>query len=468
MKALLSILIAFAPMNQDRVPPHSNEAEQGVLGSIIWEPAKGLRECGEQFPMGSEVFYDLRHKTIYDVLVAMNEEGIGIDLLTLRQRLKDTNYLESIGGVAYLTTLQDATPSPANLAYYIGIVRDKHLARQCLKAAIDISATVYDSESIQDVTRTCQEALAGIIRAQDTAIDSEPSMRDLCLKSIDAIQTRYDNPGAIQGLATGIPDLDKELLGMKPGQVIVIAARPSEGKTALAMQIAKHVAIEQAVPAGVFELEVTDEELTTRSLYSLADLNSRDQLTERAIFKITKQLDKLAKAPLWITDRFFDWTQIKARAARWVEEKGVKLLVVDYVQLVQVPGKFGSQAERIDHFLADCKNLAKSLGVTLILVSQFNREQEREGNRKPRLTDLRGSGGIEQSADVALLIWDRKEDTYKSGDRWRQIELVIAKNKNGRRDVDVPLWFYESRTKFLPRIREGERPDENDIPKNRG
>lgn len=455
-----------APSNAgrvDRLPPHSPEAEQGVLGCVLLSPNDCMGECVEKFKSGDEVFYDLRHQTIFSVLAEMYDRREAIDVITLQQRLKNQQLLEEVGGIAYLATLPDTVPSAANLRYYLDIVQEKYLLRKMIHTCTDVVSRVYDYEGELDALM--DEVERDILRISESRVQSHSStIKDLVKKAISTIEDFHQRQGLLTGVGTGFADLDKMTSGLHGGEMIVIAARPSMGKTSLAMNMAEHVAIEQRLPVGVFSLEMTSESLVLRMLCSRSRVNLRNVregfLAERDFPKLTGAAGKMASAPLFIDDSSgLSILQLRAKARRMAQQFGIKLFVIDYLQLLHSTAR---RAENRQQEIADISNgiksLAKELDVPIVVLSQLNREIEREKGRPPRLSDLRESGAIEQDADVVGLLYKPKsagDDDEGGGggggggaeEDAVPVNLLIAKQRNGPTG-DVELTFLKSYTRF--------------------
>jgi replicative DNA helicase len=442
----------------DRLPPHSPEAEQGVLGCVLLSPHDCMGECIEKFKSQGEVFYDLRHQTIYGALVEMYDGQEAIDVITLQQRLKNKQLLEQVGGISYLSTLPDTVPSSANLSYYLDIVQEKYLLRKMIHTCTDVVSRVYDHEG--EVDALMDEVERDILRISESRVQSQAvTMKDLVKKAINTIEDFHQRQGLLTGIGTGFIDLDKMTSGLHGGEMIVIAARPSMGKTSLAMNIAEHVAIDQKLPVGVFSLEMTSESLVLRMLCSRSRVNLRNVrdgfLAERDFPKLTGSAGKLANAPLFIDDSSgLSILQMRAKARRMHQQYGVKLFVIDYLQLLHSTAR---RAENRQQEIADISNgvksLAKELNVPVIVLSQLNRELERDKNRKPRLSDLRESGAIEQDADLVGLLYKPSSGDDEEGagspveEEAVPVNLYIAKQRNGPTG-DVNLTFLKSYTRF--------------------
>ena len=448
-----------AATHVDRLPPHSPEAEQGVLGCVLLAPNEGMGVCIEKFKSGADVFYDLRHQTIFNMLAEMYDAREAIDVITVQQRLKDKQLLEQVGGIAYLSTLPDTVPSAANLSYYLDIVQEKYLLRKMIRVCTEVVGRVYEHEG--EVDALMDEVERDILRISESRVQSHASnIKELVKKAINTIEDYHQRQGMLTGVGTGFTDLDKMTSGLHGGEMIVIAARPSMGKTSLAMNIAEHVAIDQKLPVGVFSLEMTSESLVLRMLCSRSRVNMRNVrdgfLAERDFPKLTGAAGKLANAPLFIDDSSgLSILQLRAKARRMHQQYGIKLFVIDYLQLLHSTAR---RAENRQQEIADIssgvKSLAKELNVPVIVLSQLNRELEKDKDRKPRMSDLRESGSIEQDADVVGLLYKPRAGEEDDGGGGAPVEeeavpvnLLIAKQRNGPTG-DVNLTFLKSYTRF--------------------
>jgi replicative DNA helicase len=439
----------------DRLPPHSPEAEQGVLGCVLLSPNDCMGECIEKFKAGADAFYDLRHQTIFSALAEMYDSREAIDVITLQQRLKNKQLLEEVGGLTYLASLPDIVPSSANLSYYLDIVQEKYLLRKMIHTCTEVVSRVYDYEG--QVETLMDEIERDILRISESRVQGQTStIKDLVKKAISTIEDFHQRQGVLTGVGTGFADLDKLTSGLHAGEMIVIAARPSMGKTSLAMNIAEHVAIDLRLPVGVFSLEMTADSLVLRMLCSRSRVNLRNVrdgfLAERDFPKLTGAAGKLAGAPLFIDDSSaLSILQLRAKARRMFQQYAIKLFVVDYLQLLHSTAR---RAENRQQEIADIssgiKALAKELKVPIIVLSQLNRELEREKNRKPRLSDLRESGAIEQDADVVGLLYKPSSEDEEGGGPEEDavpLNLLLAKQRNGPTG-DVSLTFLKPYTRF--------------------
>lgn len=452
-----------APRNEsrptaDRLPPHSDEMERGVLGCVLLSPNDCLGQCIEKLKAGAEVFYDLRHQTIYSTLVEMYDQREAIDVLTLHQRLKDRQLLDQIGGIPYLNALQDAVPSAANVTYYAEIVQEKYILRKLIHACSDVVGKVYEFEGEVDVLM--DEVERDILSISESRVQGGAvAAKHLVNKAIGTIENYFSRQGSLGGIATGFPDLDKMTDGFHGGEMIVIAARPSMGKTSLAMNIAEHIALTSKLPVGVFSLEMTAESLVMRMLCSNARVNLRNIregfMSESDFPKLTSSAGRISNAPLFIDDTpGLSILQMRARARRMSQQHGVKLFVVDYLQLLHSTSRRAqdNRQQEISEISSGIKALAKELSVPVIVLSQLNRELEKDKSRKPRLSDLRESGAIEQDADLVGLLYkpsagDDEDAPVQEEQDGIPVNLLIAKQRNGPTG-DVNLTFLKSYTRF--------------------
>ncbi|MGA3267780.1 MAG: replicative DNA helicase [Verrucomicrobiota bacterium] len=442
----------------DRLPPHSPDMERGVLGCVLLSPNDCLGECLEKLKDGKEVFYDLRHQTIFETLVAMYDAREAVDVITLQQRLKDRQLLDQVGGLAYLSQLQDAVPSAANLAYYLDVVREKFLLRKMIQTCTAVVGRVYDYEG--EVDALLDEVERDVLRISESRVQGGVlTTKELVGKAIGTIENYFSRKGTLNGLATGFADLDRMTDGLHGSEMIVIAARPSMGKTSLAMNIAEHVALEDKLPVAVFSLEMSAEALVLRMMCSLARVNLRSIregfMSEADFPKLTNAAGRLANAPLFIDDSAaLSILQLRARARRLHQQHGIKLFVIDYLQLLHSTARRAQEnrQQEISDISSGIKALAKELKVPVLVLSQLNRELERDRNRKPRLSDLRESGAIEQDADLVGLLYKPnagEDDDANPGEEPEglPVNLLIAKQRNGPTG-DVNLTFLKSYTRF--------------------
>ena len=443
----------------DRLPPHDLDMERGVLGCQLLSPNECVGQVIEKLKgTGVEAHYDLRHQTIQAELFEMYDSRLPIELVTVMQRLKDKQLLEQIGGIAYLAQLQDSVPSAANLSYYLEIVQEKFLLRRMIATCSEVVVRVYDYEG--DVETLLDDVEKEILRINESRAQTSTSpVKELVGKAILTVENYFSRKGVLNGIGTGFPDLDRMTDGLHGQEMIVIAARPSMGKTSLAMNIVEHVVLEQNLPVGVFSLEMSAESLILRMMCSIARVNLRSIregfMSEADFPKLTSAAGRLAKAKLLIDDSAgLSILQLRARARRMHQQHGVKLFVVDYLQLLHSTARRSqdNRQQEIADISSGIKALAKELKVPVLVLSQLNRELEKDKSRKPRLSDLRESGAIEQDADVVGLLYKPSAGDDEDGAQSEEadglpVNLLIAKQRNGPTG-DINLTFLKSYTRF--------------------
>jgi replicative DNA helicase len=449
-----------------RTPPHSVEAEQGVLGSMLISPHETIAECVEK--INEEYFYVPAHRTIYDVLVDLWNTRQGIDLITFTQVLRDRNLLDSVGGAAFVTNLFTFVPTAANVQYYLEIVRDKYILRQIISAATESVRRAYEEqEEVDSLLDEVEQKIFDV--GEDRFKGQMLSMKDHAMQAIETIEKLYERKGSITGISTGFVEFDRMTSGLHPSEMVVIAARPSMGKTALAMNIAEYVAINEKLAVGVFSLEMSSQQLVQRMLCSRARVNLqrvRDGfLGERDFPSLTAAASKLAEAKMFIDDSAsLSILELRAKARRLKAQQDVSLIIVDYLQLLRSTTRRAQDNRQLEisEISAGLKALAKDLKIPVIVVAQLNRQPEQRTGGKPRLSDLRESGSIEQDADlVGLLVRPElyEEDEEARVEKAGEAELIIAKQRNGPVG-EIPLTFLNEYTRFETRARNVSEPEE--------
>jgi replicative DNA helicase len=444
--------------------PHSLEAEQGVLGSMLISPRDIIGECVEK--INEEYFYFAAHQTIYTVLVELWNAGQGIDLITFTQVLRDRNLLETVGGAAAVTSLFTFVPTAANVTYYLEIVREKYILRQIIAACTEsVRRAFEEQDEVHNLLDEVEQKIFSV--GEDRFKGQVLTMKDQVMEAIEAIEQLYERRGGITGIATGFAELDRMTNGLHEGEMIVIAARPSMGKTALAMNIAEHVAINEKLPVAVFSLEMSSQQLVQRLLCSRARVNLqkvRDGfLAERDFPSLTAAASKLAEAQIFIDDSAsLSILELRAKARRLKAQKDIKLIVVDYLQLLRSTTRRAQDNRQLEisEISAGLKGLAKELKVPVLVLAQLNRQPEARTGGKPRLSDLRESGSIEQDADlVGLLVRPEiyEEDEDARAEKAGEAELIIAKQRNGPVG-EISLTFLKEFTRFEDRARNVSEP----------
>jgi replicative DNA helicase len=451
---------------QNQMPPHSVEAEQGVLGSMLIDPKNAIPEVVGQ--IDENYFYVPAHMTIYNELVTLWDSGKTIDLLIFTQHLRDVGQIETAGGPAFVTSLFTFVPTAANLAYYLEIVREKYLLRQVINVSTDSIRRAYEEQD--EVNELIDEVEQRIFTISEDRFKIDVhSMKENVMRAIDVMNDAYDRKGGITGLATGFPELDRMTGGLHPSEMTVIAARPSMGKTSLVMNIAEHVAINGNRAVGIFSLEMSVDQLTQRLLCSRARVNLQKLregfLGERDFPAITAAAAKLAEAKMFIDDASsMTILELRAKARRLKAQHDISLLIVDYLQLLRSNSRKSQDNRQIEvtEISAGLKGLAKELKIPVVIAAQLNRQPEARHGGKPRLSDLRESGSIEQDADmVGLLVRPEiyEEDEEARHEMAGEAELIIAKQRNGPVG-EIHLTFLKEFTRFEDRARNYVEPED--------
>jgi replicative DNA helicase len=436
--------------------PQNVEAEKGLLGSILLSPREVLNDCAEQ--VTEEAFYSPAHGTIFRILVEMWSANAQVDVITLTNRLRDLNLLDAVGGPGAVTELFGYVPTAANAPHYLDIVLEKSLLRRMITACTSSAARCYEEQG--DVPQLLDDVEREIFTIGETRFrKSAPDMRDEVFAALENIEKMYQQRGRISGLATGFTVFDQMTDGLHPGEMIIVAARPSMGKTALAMNIVEHVALnlEEPKPVGVFSLEMSTQQLVQRMLCSRARVNMkkiRSGMLARAEHgKLNDAAAALSESRIFIDDTpGLTILELRAKARRMRDRHRIELVAIDYLQLCRSTSRRGQDNRQIEisEISAGIKALAKELEIPIIVLAQLNRQPEQRGGGKPRMSDLRESGSLEQDADlVALLVRPEvyEEDEDAKSDLAGKAELIIAKQRNGPIG-EVPLTFIKEYTRF--------------------
>ena len=449
-----------------RLLPQSQDAELGVLGSILLVPGQVMGECVEK-KITPEHFHIPAHATIFEVLREMYDSRKPIDFILLTQLLRDRQLLDKVGGPAFITSLFTFVPTAANSSYYIEILKEKHTLRQVIVTCNEFSSRSYEEQ--EDVDSFLDQVETKVFKiAQERLGDREFRIKDSVMEALENIEKLYDRKGEITGLPTGFADLDKMTDGMHSSEMIVIAARPSMGKTALAMNIAEHVSVAAGHAVAIFSLEMSSQQLVQRLLCSRAKVNLgkvRDGfMADRDFHNLTEAASKLADSKIFIDDTAgLSILELRAKSRRMKAQHDIQLIVIDYLQLLRGSSKRAQDNRQLEiaEISSGVKALAKELKIPIIVLAQLNRNPENrtgESKGRPRLSDLRESGSIEQDADlVGLLI---REEYYADSEEEKQeaegkATLIIAKQRNGPVG-DVPLTFIKEFTRFEDRARTAE------------
>jgi len=431
----------------ERVPPQNLEAEQAVLGSMLLDEeaiVQGVELLEES------AFYKDSHRKIFAALLSLYKANVPVDLVTLTDELRKRNLLEETGGASYLATLTSVVPTAANAEYYCRIVKQKAILRDLIRATTHIAGECYEEAIEPDHLLDKAEALIFDIATKKLRRDAV-AMKDIIKSSIEMIDNLYQRKGMITGLPTGFLELDQQLAGLQPADLIVVAGRPAMGKSSLALCIAENVAMGEKAGVAIFSLEMSKESLVQRMLCSHARINAHHvrsgMLSTSDWPNLTKAAGKLSEAPIFVDDSpSVSVLELRAKARRLKSRHNVSLLILDYLQLMEESAYAENRQQEISIISRNLKALARELNVPIIAVSQLSRAPERRESFRPRLSDLRESGAIEQDADVVLMLF--REDYYHLTEENKGIaEVIIAKQRNGPTGT-VKLAFISEYTRF--------------------
>ncbi len=431
---------------------------------MLISPTEVIGDCVERINAG--YFYQPAHATIYDVLVEAWNAQRPADVITLTQTLRDRNLLDAVGGPSFITHLFTFTPTAANATYYLEIVREKYILRQIIGSCTECAARAYDEQG--EVNTLLDEVEQKVLSINENRFkNAVPLMKDQVMEAIETIEKLYERRGAITGLASGFANLDRMTNGLHPAEMVVIAARPSMGKTAFAMNIAEHVAVNLKHAVAIFSLEMSSQQLVQRLLCSRARVNLgkvRDGfLSERDFPNLTTAASKLAESQIFIDDTAgLSILELRAKARRFKQMYDIQLIVIDYLQLLRSTSRRAQDNRQLEiaEISSGVKALAKELKIPIIVLAQLNRNPEARAGGKPRLSDLRESGSIEQDADlVGLLVRSEyyAEDEEQREETKGEAVLEIAKQRNGPVGP-VNLTFLKEYTRFEDRA---ETPGQN-------
>ncbi len=432
-----------------RVPPQSIDSEKAVLGSIMLRPS-AIHEINDVVNVDS--FYANKHSQIYKIMLELSSRGEPIDLVTMSHKLTEKGLLDSIGGNNYLTELTNSVPASTNIKYYADVVNKKHLLRKIIDAGSDISELGFKDEvdDVFEILDQAEKRMMGI--NSNTSGHAFTSMKESLPEAWERLERLHESKGELRGVPTGFHDLDQYLSGLQKSDLIIIAARPSMGKTTLALDIARQAALNHGTPTVIFSLEMSTQQLVDRMLAAQSKVNAwnlrtGNLSTEGEFSKIRDSLDSLSKAPIFIDDLAGNSiVRMRSVCRRIRAEHGIGLIIVDYLQLMSASKNYDNMVNQITEVSRSLKALAKEFDVPVIALSQLSRAVESRGGR-PRLSDLRDSGSIEQDADIVMFI--HREDKGKDESEKTNIcEILIEKHRNGPVGK-VDLYFDEKVTSFL-------------------
>lgn len=447
----MSPLSPYVKPKDLKIPPQSLDAEKALLGSLLIR-GEAMHDVADI--VGSASFYSTQHRQIWDALFELHSKGTPIDILSLSARLKDKNELEKIGGMSYLTELINIVPSSTNAGYYAEIVEKKHVMRELLRAAENISALGYEEDAdLHELLEKAEKELYDV--TNKTGSHKFVELKDTLTDAFERLEHLHNTRDELRGVPTGFKEIDTKLAGFQKSDLIILAARPSMGKTSLALDIARKAAVNHKVPVAIFSLEMSSQQLVDRMLAAESQvdawkLRTGHNLSVEQDFKaIGDAIGRLSEAPIFIDDQpGNNILKMRAVARRLKNEKKLGLVIVDYLQLM-VPTNAGryndNLVQQVTEISRSLKNLARELEVPVLALSQLSRAVEQRGG-KPRLSDLRDSGSIEQDADVVMFI--HREADQDNGGRKEEAEILIEKHRNGPTGV-AKLYFDTKKTTFM-------------------
>ncbi|MCL6617544.1 MAG: replicative DNA helicase [Anoxybacillus ayderensis] len=416
----------------DRLPPQNIEAEQAVLGAILLEPSALTTASEILIP---EDFYRAAHQKIFRTMLQLSDRGEPVDLVTVTSELADANALEEIGGVSYLTELANAVPTAANVQYYAKIVEEKSILRRLIRTATSIAQDGYTREDeVEDVLNEAERKILEVSQRKNTS--GFQNIKDVLVQAYDNIEMLHNRKGEITGIPTGFIELDRMTAGFQRSDFIIVAARPSVGKTAFALNIAQNVATRTGENVAIFSLEMGAQQLVMRMLCAEGNINAQNlrtgKLTPEDWGKLTMAMGSLSNAGIFIDDTpNIRVSEIRAKCRRLKQEQGLGMVLIDYLQLIQGSGRNReNRQQEVSEISRSLKALARELDVPVIALSQLSRSVEQRQDKRPMMSDLRESGSIEQDADIVAFLY--RDDYYdKESENKNIIEIIIAKQRNG-------------------------------------
>lgn len=436
----------------DRLPPQNTEAEQSVLGSLMLDKNAIVKVADVLMPGD---FYRDVHNIIYQAMIDLYEKSEPIDLLSLTSRLRDKKQLEQINGASYLTNLVNNTPTAAHVVHYAKIVRQKKTLRDLIEASYHISRLGYqETENIEDLLDKAEQKIFGI--SQRSLTQEFLPIKSSLEEAFERIDNLHKDNRTLRGVPTGFTDLDNLLAGLQKSDLIILAARPSLGKTSLAMDVARHIGVREKIPVGIFSLEMSKDQVVDRflaaeagiSLWNLRTGKLSSEDADNDFVKLQEAIANLSEAPIFIDDAPSPTVlQMRTMGRRLQADQNLGLLIVDYLQLIQPTRNNDSEVQQITEISRSLKGLARELNVPVLALSQLSRATEARPDQRPRLADLRSSGSIEQDADVVMFIYREDKVRRENSERPNIADILIEKHRNGPTGK-IELYFNESQVSF--------------------
>lgn len=433
----------------DRVPPHNNEAEQSVIGAVFLEP-QGLITAAEV--LIPEDFYRVAHQKIFNTMLSLSDKGQPIDIVTVTEELTAKKELEDVGGISYITEIASSVPTAANIMHYAKIVEEKSLLRRLIRVATQIVEDGFTRED--EVEALLSEAEKNMMEVSNRKNAGDfKHIKDVLVQTYDNIELLHTQQGEVTGIPTGFTDLDRVTAGFQRNDLIIVAARPSVGKTAFALNIAQNVATKTSENVAIFSLEMGADQLVTRILCAEGNIDAQvmrtGSLQAEDWRKLTMAMGSLSNAGIFIDDSSgIRVNELRSKCRRLQQEHGLGMVIIDYLQLISGSGKPGeNRQQEVSEISRSLKGLARELKIPVIALSQLSRGVEQRQDKRPMMSDLRESGSIEQDADIVAFLY--REDYYdKETENKDMIEIIIAKQRNGPTGT-VTLAFAKEYNKFV-------------------
>ena len=440
-----------------KIPPHSIESEQAVLGGLFLDREAWLKVVEK---IQAEDFYRKDHQIIFHAIAKLEADNKPYDIVTVSEWLENHQQLDQAGGLAYLAALAENTPSASNIAAYADIVRKRSILRQLIHVTTDISETVFNpmGRNSEEILDFAEQAIFDIAEQETRGRRSYQPINNLLSSALDRIDELFRKKNPITGVETGFEDFDEQTAGLQPSDLIIVAGRPSMGKTSFAINIAENAAIKNDLSVAIFSMEMPGEQLAMRMLASLARINQQKIRTGRLDSdddwaRLVSTVSMMQDKKIFVDDTpALTPAELRARCRRMTRENGLDMVIIDYLQLMQVPGTKENRATEISEISRSLKAMAKELKVPVIALSQLNRSLESRPNKRPVMSDLRESGAIEQDADVIVFIYRDEVYNEDSPDKGKA-EIIIGKQRNGPIGT-VPLTFLGQYTRFENYIRD--------------
>jgi replicative DNA helicase len=433
----------------EKIPPHDSNAEKAVLGAVLIDPAAVSMAAQIVKP---EYFYIPEHEMVFSAILGLFEKRQPVDLVTLTAELKKTNSLKKVGGSAFLSELINTVPTSAYVENYAEIVKGHYIKRKLISFSSRLVERSFEDK--EEVKKLLDSAESEIFGLSESYIHRDfVHLKDILAQSFERLEEFSKNQDGLRGVPTGFKDLDNRLAGLQDSNLLILAARPGIGKTTLALNIAMHAALKEKMPVGIFSLEMSKEELVDRLLVGQADIDAwklkTGKLSSDDYSRLTQAMGELSEAPMYIDDTpGLSILEMRTKARKLKIEKGIKLIIVDYLQLLDSGKRIDNRVQEVSYISQNLKNIARELKVPVMALSQLSRAIENRTEKRPQLSDLRESGSIEQDADVVMFLYFENDGDDLLDKSKRICKLSIAKHRNGP-TAELSLMFRGDRVRFF-------------------